>query len=129
MGRKENDVKDSILWEYGSGDEFIFWKVANVFFRLADGRGVRGGSIRGFGDLVGIRKLLIMPEHIGLTIGQYVTVETKQPGAYTAPELNELQEIYLNNVTDMGGFACRAYSMADFAEAKHEWDKKLRIAS
>lgn len=127
MGQKENKVKDGVLKKYGGGDERLLFKIANVFIRTSEGRGVRGGTVRGFSDLLFIEKRLILPEHVGRYIGQFGLAEAKQPGAHTEKELHQLQENVMQNVIAMGGIAGRVRCNEDFQLILDSWD--LRYAS
>lgn len=58
-------------------------------------------------DLIGIRPVLILPEHIGHTVGQFVSLEVKRagwaPGGTDAREL--AQTNWRNLVLSLGGYA------------------------
>ena len=65
---------------------------------IRDARPVQFG-LKGSGDIIGIKALKITPAHVGLTIGQFVSVETKtQTGRQT-----EQQEKFGAMVSSLGG--------------------------
>jgi len=58
------------------------------------------------GDLIGIRKVLIEPRHVGHTLGLFVSLECKEPGwMYSGTEREVAQLKWINIVTSMGGDA------------------------
>ena len=57
-------------------------------------------------DLIGIRSVLIGPEHVGTSIGQFVAIEVKKPGwKYTGNSREEAQFRFLTLVGTLGGYA------------------------
>ena len=61
------------------------------------------------GDLIGIRQVLIEPHHVGLTLGQFASVEVKEPGwAYSGRGREPAQLAWIEHVRKLGGFACFA---------------------
>lgn len=58
------------------------------------------------GDLVGVRPVLIGPQHVGQTIGQFVSREVKEKGwAYKATPREAAQLAWANLVLSVGGDA------------------------
>lgn len=58
-------------------------------------------------DLIGIRKLFITQQMVGMFVGQFVAREMKRPGwKFTGNKREEAQLNYLNFVLSMGGDAC-----------------------
>jgi hypothetical protein len=57
-------------------------------------------------DLIGIRPVLITPEHMGQTIGQFVAIETKAPGWKLTPgdKRGQAQQAFGLLVKSLGGF-------------------------
>lgn len=61
------------------------------------------------GDLIGIRPILIGPQHVGQLIGQFVSVEAKhQTWVYKGDKHETAQLNWANFVISKGGFACFA---------------------
>lgn len=61
------------------------------------------------GDLIGIRQVLIEPHHVGMTLGQFASVEVKEPGwTYSGRGREPAQLAWIEHVRKLGGFACFA---------------------
>lgn len=60
-------------------------------------------------DLIGIRSVLVGPQHVGQVIGQFVSVECKHEGWQFKGDKHETAQLaWANFVTAKGGFACFA---------------------
>lgn len=60
-------------------------------------------------DLIGIRKFLIQPQHVGHIVGQFVAREMKQPGwQYVGDDHERAQFAFINLVNSCGGDAAFA---------------------
>ena len=60
----------------------------------------------GSSDLIGIKPVTITPQHVGQTIGQFVSVEVKEPGwVFKGTEHEEKQQRWLHLVASKGGLA------------------------
>src|SRR5512139_4117201 len=59
------------------------------------------------GDLIGIRPVVITPDMVGQTIGQFVSLECKRPGWKFNPndERDVAQKRWADLITSLGGYA------------------------
>lgn len=59
------------------------------------------------GDLVGVRPVLILPEHVGRTLGVFVSVECKHPDWRPTPgdKRYQAQKRWADMITSLGGYA------------------------
>lgn len=107
--RLEASQKGGRLWRNNVGalatpaGQFIRFGLANDSAQL--NRAIKSA------DLIGIRPILITTEHIGLTIGQFVSREVKHPGwKYTGTERELAQLAWAELINSLGGDACFATS-------------------
>lgn len=76
-----------------------------VRYGLANETKQRNAVIKS-GDLIGIKPLLIGPEHVGQVVGQFASVETKAEGwQFTGTPHERAQLAWVELVTRLGGFA------------------------
>lgn len=113
----ESRAQGRIVLEAGN---LGFWLSRNNVGALRDSRGrvVRYGLANETaalnrriksGDLIGIRQVLIEPHHVGLTLGQFASVEVKEPGwTYSGRGREPAQLAWIEHVRKLGGFACFA---------------------
>lgn len=119
---KEPDVNKSEAWvqsmiklNAAKGDTLTLWR--NNVGALQDERGVpvryglmneskRVNSQYKSGDLVGIRRVLITQQMVGHVIGQFCSIEVKEPGwQYTGQGRETAQMNWANAVNARGGIA------------------------
>lgn len=66
-------------------------------------------------DLIGIRPIVITPDLVGKTIGQFVAREVKQPSwHYSATKHEKAQSAFLKFVSTRGGDACFVNGLGSF---------------
>jgi hypothetical protein len=92
------------------------WRNNNGALYSKDGQFVRFGlandsekinKVIKSADLIGIKPILITEAHIGKTIGQFVSRETKKPDwKYTGTERERAQLHWAELITSFGGDAC-----------------------
>ncbi len=107
---KEAEVLRALRVELGGRRDVVLWRNHVGVARYPDGRSVPYGLARGAADLIGIRSLVITPEHVGQTIGQFVAIEAKSPTGRPSRE----QEQFLELVRRYGGHGVLARSVEDF---------------
>jgi hypothetical protein len=77
-----------------------------------DGRLVRYGLCKGSSDIIAIKPVLITPEMVGETIGQFVAIEVKTPTSRpTKDQLN-----FNKQINDKGGIAIIARDAEDIED-------------
>lgn len=113
MAQGETDVVHGIL-KSTSKLGYLFMKNVRGKFKTLDGSRVvsAGLSLDGSGDLIGIRQVLITPDMVGKTIGQFASIEVKKDGGRVRPE----QENFAAIVKRHGGFAAICYSVEEAME-------------
>lgn len=69
-------------------------------------------------DLIGIRPLLITPDMVGTTIGQFVSIEMKEPGwrPLASDKRYAAQRHWAELVQSLGGFACFSTGEIDMTQ-------------
>lgn len=102
--RLEASRKGLRLWRnnvggmYDENNRFVRFGLAN--------ESVQMNSVVKSGDLIGIRPVLICPQHVGRTIGQFVSRECKAGGwRYTGQGREPAQMSWAGIITTMGGDA------------------------
>lgn len=78
---------------------------------LDNARPLHAGLCTGSADLIGIAPMEIKPEHVGLTVGVFVAVETK-----AGTGLSEEQQDFLSFIHRAGGVAIVAAKMDDIGK-------------
>lgn len=109
----ERDILHDVRLHGGQLPGVVLWRNNVGIATFPGGRKVPYGLIQGASDIIGIRALVITPEHVGTTIGQFVAIETKTPeGRHT-----EKQRLFLQLVAKRGGLSLTARDAATAVEA------------
>ena len=93
----------------GLPEHVVAWRNHVGVATYPGGQKVPYGLCKGASDLIGIRSVLITPEHVGTTLGQFVAIEVKSARGRLSPE----QQLFLNLVTSRGGLACSPRSLME----------------
>ena len=110
MANAETTLQQQIRLALGSRSDLRIFR--NQVGSLPDprtGRLVTFGLARGSADLIGWRTVIIGPEHIGLRLAVFTSIEVKTPTGRVRPE----QSAWLGVVSGAGGLAGVARSTID----------------
>lgn len=83
-----------------SNGSFVRWGLCN--------ESKQQNSVMKSGDFIGIRPVVITPDMVGKTIGQFVSIETKRTGwVYDSRDEHQVaQAAWINLINKLGGYAC-----------------------
>lgn len=109
----ERDILHDVRLKAGQLPGVALWRNNVGIATFPGGRKVPYGLIQGASDIIGIRALLITPDHLGQTIGQFVAIETKTPEG----RLTEKQRLFLQLIRARGGVALTARDAQTAVEA------------
>ena len=104
----EQELQQRIRLELGTGPVRL-WRNNVGALRDERGRLVTYGLCKGSSDLIGLRQVLIGPEHLGQTLAVFTAIEVKAPGG----RLREEQQSFLMQVKRMGGLARVVHSLEE----------------
>ena len=106
----EQELQQRIRLQLGSSPVRL-WR--NIVGALRDERGrlVTYGLCKGSSDLIGLRQVLIGPEHLGQTLAVFSAIEVKAPKG----RLREEQRSFLELVERFGGYSGIATSVEEAA--------------
>lgn len=97
----EKAIKQEILLRLGSQPDIRLFKNDIGVAELKDGSWVKYGLFPGSSDLIGWRRLTILPEHVGKTVAVFLGAEIKTPTGRIRP--NQLN--WMSQVRFHGGIA------------------------
>ena len=101
----EKKLQQQILKAIGSDPNYRLFR-NNVGMLLdAKGNPVRYGLCKGSSDLIGMKKIKITPEMVGIDIAQFVSIEIKAKNG----KLTHEQKNWLDMVNEMGGLGFVIY--------------------
>ena len=104
----EQELQQRIRLELGKGPVRL-WRNNVGALRDERGRLVTYGLCKGSSDLIGLRQVLIGPEHLGQTLAVFTAIEVKAPDG----RLREEQQSFLMQVKRMGGLARVVHSLEE----------------
>lgn len=105
----EQAIQQAIRLELGGRGDVRLWR--NNTGCLKDNRGqlVRFGLAPGSSDLIGLRRVRIGPEHVGMELAVFAAIEVKDARGRASPEQVRFVEV----VKNLGGLAGVARTVAD----------------
>ena len=81
-------------------------------------------EVRKSSDLIGCVSMLILPHHVGRTIGVYCATEVKKEGWVWEGNDRELAQLaFINDITRHGGIGMFAASVDDYLKRIQEFTK------
>jgi hypothetical protein len=104
----EQELQQRIRLELGRGPVRL-WRNNVGALRDERGRLVTYGLCKGSSDLIGLRQLLITPEHVGRHLAVFAAIEVKTAGGRLTVE----QRKFLQQVEQLGGLAGVARSLQE----------------
>lgn len=109
----ESAVQSEIMLHLGRRPDVRVFRNHNIKLQDKFGRWHACGLMPGSADIVGIQRVVITPEMVGQTVGVWVSVEVKAPGARTKPEQLKAQVNWRDFILQWGGKAGFASSCAE----------------
>jgi len=106
----EQELQQRIRLQLGSSPVRL-WRNNVGALRDERGRLVTYGLCKGSSDLIGLRQVLIGPEHLGQTLVVFSAIEVKAPKG----RLREEQRSFLELVERFGGYSGVATSVEEAA--------------
>jgi len=106
----EQELQQRIRLQLGSSPVRL-WRNNVGALRDERGRLVTYGLCKGSSDLIGLRQVLIGPEHLGKTMAVFSAIEVKAPKG----RLREEQRLFLELVERFGGYSGVARSVEEAA--------------
>lgn len=106
----EQELQQQIRLQLGSSPVRL-WRNNVGALRDERGRLVTYGLCKGSSDLIGLRQVLIGPEHLGQTMAVFSAIEVKSPKG----RLREEQRSFLELVERFGGYSGVATSVEEAA--------------
>jgi hypothetical protein len=106
----EQELQQRIRLQLGSSPVRL-WRNNVGALRDERGRLVTYGLCKGSSDLIGLRQVLIGPEHLGQTLAVFSAIEVKAPKG----RLREEQRSFLELVERFGGYSGVATSLEEAA--------------
>ena len=106
----EQELQQQIRLQLGSSPVRL-WRNNVGALRDERGRLVTYGLCKGSSDLIGLRQVLIGPEHLGQTFAVFSAIEVKAPKG----RLREEQRSFLELVERFGGYSGVATSVEEAA--------------
>ncbi len=110
---RESDILHDIRLAVGQLPGVAVWRNQVGIATFPGGRKVPYGLCRGSSDIIGLRSVVIGPEHLGSTIAQFVAIEVKTDSGRLTLE----QKLFLDLVERRGGLAICARSEEDAIRA------------
>lgn len=110
MGLAESEILHAI--RLSQPKHVTLWRNQVGVAQYPTGQRVPYGLCKGASDLIGLRALLITPELVGTTIGQFTALEVKSARG----RLSHVQLLFLNLVRSRGGLAFHARSVEEALE-------------
>jgi hypothetical protein len=85
---------------------------------LSNARMIESGLAKGSADLIGVQARVITADDVGKTLGQFVSIEVKQPKGRMA----KAQKVWMETVRRMGGKAGIARHPSDAEDLLNQED-------
>lgn len=110
---KETAIQNEILCAIGAQDHTLIWRNQVGKFRaIDDPRRIVSVGTRGSADILGICRVPITPDHIGMALGVAIAIEVKTATGRMSP----VQARWAQAWQARGGAHCIARSPADARE-------------
>lgn len=110
----EQQTQQEIRLALSRGDTRL-WRNNTGTLYDRQGRPVQFGLCKGSSDLIGLRSIMVGPEHLGQRLAVFAAIEVKSAAGRATAE----QAAFIEQVQAMGGLAGVARSVSDAAAHLH----------